>query len=48
MGITNQREGARASQVASRVSGVSKVVTLFDYVSDEELAKIEAMNRAKK
>jgi osmotically-inducible protein OsmY len=48
MGITTQREGARASQVASRVSGVSKVVTLFDYVSDEELAKIEAMNRAKK
>lgn len=48
MGITTQREGRRAAEVASRVSGVSKVVTLFDYVSDEELAKIEAVNRAKK
>jgi osmotically-inducible protein OsmY len=48
MGITTQREGLRAAEVASRVSGVSKVVTLFEYVTDEELAKIEAMNRAKK
>jgi osmotically-inducible protein OsmY len=48
MGITTQREGNRAAEVASRVSGVSKVVTLFDYVTDEELAKIEALNRAKK
>jgi osmotically-inducible protein OsmY len=48
MGITTQREGARAAEVASRVSGVSKVVTLFEYVSQEELAKIEALNRAKK
>jgi osmotically-inducible protein OsmY len=48
MGITTQREGVRAAEVASRVSGVTKVVTLFDYVTDEELAKIEAMNRAKK
>jgi osmotically-inducible protein OsmY len=48
MGITTQREGTRAAEVASRVSGVTKVVTLFDYVTNEELAKIEAMNRAKK
>jgi osmotically-inducible protein OsmY len=48
MGITTQREGNRAAEVASRVSGVSKVVTLFEYVSQEELAKIEALNRAKK
>ncbi len=48
MGITTQREGSRAAEVASRVSGVSKVVTLFEYVTDEELARIEAMNRVKK
>jgi osmotically-inducible protein OsmY len=48
MGITTQREGTRAAEVASRVSGVSKVVTMFDYLTDEELAKIEAVNRAKK
>jgi osmotically-inducible protein OsmY len=48
MGITTQKEGARAAEVASRVYGANKIVTLFEYVTDEELAKIEAMNRAKK
>jgi osmotically-inducible protein OsmY len=48
MGITTQKEGARAAEVASRVNGANKIVTLFEYITDEELAKIEAMNRAKK
>jgi osmotically-inducible protein OsmY len=48
MGITTQKEGARAAEVASRVYGANKIVTLFEYVTDEELAKIEAMNRVKK
>jgi osmotically-inducible protein OsmY len=48
MGITTQKEAARAAELASRVSGASKVVTLFEYVTEEELAKIEALNRAKK
>jgi osmotically-inducible protein OsmY len=48
MGITTQKEGARAADLASRVSGATKVVTLFEYVTEEELAKIEALNRAKK
>jgi osmotically-inducible protein OsmY len=47
MGITTQKEGARAAEVASRVSGATKIVTLFEYVTAEELAKIEAMNRSK-
>jgi osmotically-inducible protein OsmY len=45
MGIATNREGQRAAMVASRVPGVDKVVTLFEYVTEEELAKIEAVNR---
>lgn len=36
MGILTQSEGRRAAALASRVSGVRRVVTLFDYVSDAE------------
>jgi len=32
MGQVSKREGERAAQVASKVSGVRRVVTLFDYV----------------
>src|SRR5450830_1061796 len=37
MGRVTQREGARAAEIASGVSGVVKVVTLFEYISEEEL-----------
>src|SRR5450830_1691642 len=37
MGRVTQREGARAAEIASGVSGVQKVVTLFEYISEEEL-----------
>jgi osmotically-inducible protein OsmY len=40
MGIVTRAEGDRAASVASRVSGVRKVVTVFDYVTEEELARI--------
>jgi osmotically-inducible protein OsmY len=42
MGIVTQREGDRGAQVASRVSGVRRVVTVYEYVSEEELAKLES------
>jgi osmotically-inducible protein OsmY len=37
MGRVTQREGQRAAQIASGVSGVQKVVTLFEYISEDEL-----------
>ncbi len=48
MGVVTQREGDRAAQVASRVPGVKNVVTVFDYITDEELAGIEATRRNNK
>lgn len=42
MGLVTQREGPAYATAASRVSGVRRVVTLFDYISDEELARIRA------
>lgn len=41
MGIVTRAEGQRAAQVASRVSGVKRVVTVFEYVTPDELARIE-------
>jgi len=40
MGILTQKEGERAAIVASQISGVTRVVTLFEYITEEELAKI--------
>ena len=40
MGRVTQREGKLAAQVASGVSGVRKVVKLFEYITDEELKQI--------
>ena len=40
LGIVTNREAERAAQQASRVSGVSRVVTVFEYVSEDELARI--------
>ena len=41
MGIVTRAEGERAAQVAGRVSGVRRVVTVFEYVTPDELGKIE-------
>jgi osmotically-inducible protein OsmY len=45
MGIVTRAEGDHASKLASLVSGVSRVVTVFEYVSPEELARIERAAR---
>ncbi len=42
MGLLTQEEANRAAQVASRVGGVQRVVTVFEVVSQEELKRIEA------
>ena len=42
MGLLTQREAPAYSGVASRVSGVRRVVTLFEFITDEELARINA------
>jgi osmotically-inducible protein OsmY len=42
MGLVTQREGPGYATVASRVPGVRRVVTLFEYITDEELARINA------
>jgi len=42
MGLVTQREGPAYATAASRVSGVRRVVTLFDYITDEDLARIRA------
>ncbi len=40
MGRVTREEGDRAAEVARGVSGVAKVVKVFDYISDDELAQI--------
>jgi osmotically-inducible protein OsmY len=37
MGRVTEREGARAASVAAGVSGVTKVVKVFDYITEAEL-----------
>lgn len=37
LGRVTQREGQLAAKIASGVSGVQKVVTLFEYISEQEL-----------
>jgi osmotically-inducible protein OsmY len=41
LGRVTQEEGDAAARVASRVSGVNKVVKVFDYLTPEELAAIQ-------
>lgn len=40
MGRVTQREGARAADIAAGVSGVQKVVKVFDYISENELQQL--------
>ncbi len=40
MGRVTQREGALGADVASRTSGVRKVVKVFDYISEQELQEM--------
>lgn len=41
MGMVTRREGDRAAQVAAGVAGVRRVVTAFEYLSEDELARIQ-------
>lgn len=41
MGIVTEREASRAAELARGVSGVSKVVRVFEVVSEAELARIQ-------
>jgi osmotically-inducible protein OsmY len=41
LGRVTQEEGDNAASVASRVSGVNKVVKVFDYLTPEELAGMQ-------
>ncbi|MCZ2405151.1 MAG: BON domain-containing protein [Burkholderiales bacterium] len=42
MGRVSQREAGRATAIARNISGVSKVVRVFEYLSDEDVARIQA------
>lgn len=41
MGIVSEREAARAAEIARSVSGVQKVVRVFEVVSEQELARLQ-------
>jgi osmotically-inducible protein OsmY len=41
MGIVTQREGNIAAQVAQGVSGVQRVVKIFEYISEEDLKALQ-------
>jgi osmotically-inducible protein OsmY len=45
MGLVTEREAARAAEVARSVSGVNKVVRVFEVITEAELANLE--NRSK-
>lgn len=39
MGLVSRREADRAAQVASRVAGVQRVVTVFEFITEEEVTR---------
>ena len=44
MGRVTQREADKATQIARTISGVQRVVRIFDIISDEELRRIATTN----
>ncbi len=48
MGRVTEREGGLASDVARGVSGVQKVVKLFDYISEEEWKQLQPADKSAK
>ena len=40
MGRVTQREAQRASDIARGVNGVSKVVRVFEYLTEDELVRL--------
>ncbi|MFA7605057.1 MAG: BON domain-containing protein [Rhodocyclaceae bacterium] len=45
MGVVTQREAHAATEVARTTAGVQKVVRVFEYVSDEEAARLDRQPR---
>jgi osmotically-inducible protein OsmY len=45
MGLVTEREAARAAEVARAVSGVNKVVRVFEVISEADLANLENRNK---
>ncbi len=45
MGLVSRREAERAANVASRVGGVQRVVTVFEYITEEEAARAKTQAR---
>ena len=41
MGVVTEREAKRATDIASRVTGVRRVIRAFEIISEEELARIQ-------
>lgn len=48
MGILTRGEGEQAANIASRVSGVGRVVTVFEYIGEDELARIRKETEGKR
>ena len=44
LGMVTEREGIRAAEIASSVSGVQRVVKVFEYITEEELERIQAQS----
>ena len=40
LGLVTEREGTRAAEIASGVSGVTKVVKMFETITEQQLAKM--------
>ena len=47
MGLVSHREADRAAQVASRVAGVQRVVTVFEFITEEEVARTKAQSKSR-
>lgn len=45
MGLVSRREADRAAQVASRVAGVQRVVTVFEFITEEEASRSAQQKR---
>lgn len=45
MGLVTQREAGRATSIARGVTGVSKVVRVFEYLTEDDLARMNAAPR---
>lgn len=41
MGLVTEDESQRAAIIASRVTGATRVITLFEYITDADLARIQ-------